>query len=582
MGRVPPVRYHASTMHTRLTLLATTLLLPVAAFAFDYTSHTAYRDVRATSPDAAAITMLTNAGVLQGYAGNFFGPTRGINRAEFLKIALRSAPASAVPSLATAPGADCFPDVHADQWFASVVCYAKDHGIVGGFADASVSSDQWLFHPDSPVLYGEALKMLTQIYGYEVHAVSGGRDWAEPFYDSAKALNVDLPITISLGSPLTRGQSARLVGAFVAQSQGKLDEFHLAESGTLPEASSSSSVSSSASSSSIPSSSSSASSAVSSSISSSASSVASLFTLPPVNHFLVVGANSDAIADGTFTPTEPSHIRNARIKIYNETTAINTLDLVTSKGDLVLSLTRRITTDQPDYKTIYEASLAPDQDFALAANVPFHVIARANVRTLTNNGSSEQLLDIRSFEITTHGDVSGDTVTRVFPIPFPKQQTSFGRIVGVANAGQQTGALTAGTNQVLAAFAFSGSVIDTKQLAINQLVFTVLQQNRSAVTHWHLTSKGGGLTVDCSTGSDGISCPLIPATMGQLPTHQPLTLELRGDVTLDPNPVNAALQVSLDQAGSPSQPGSVYWTDGSGMFRWIEGPSPVAVGTLWK
>ena len=104
-------------------LLVLGLLVPVVALALEISPATFYSDVRPSSPDAAGINLLTRAGAVQGVAVGRFAPSRPVNRAEFLKMALLSMPTDKRPLLL--PG-DCFPDVHTEDWFSEYVCTAKN------------------------------------------------------------------------------------------------------------------------------------------------------------------------------------------------------------------------------------------------------------------------------------------------------------------------------------------------------------------------------------------------------------------------------------------------------------------------
>ena len=217
-----------------MSLIAVLTALPMLASAITIQPADFYNDVRASSPEAAGINLLTRENIVRGYGSRQFGPTRVINRAEFLKVAMLSAQREYYES-----GRSCFPDVMLYDWFSAYICAARDQGVVKGFVDGK-------FHPEYTVTYGEALKMLTILFGYQSHAASG--HWAEQYYIAATERGVDLPITIELDKPLTRGQAVRLAAAFFAESKGGLMALRLAEGGVYPSSSSLSSVSSSSSS----------------------------------------------------------------------------------------------------------------------------------------------------------------------------------------------------------------------------------------------------------------------------------------------------------------------------------------------
>ncbi len=534
-------------------------VFPATALALTIQPAHLYTDVRTASPEAAGINMLSREGLVQGYQNGFFGVSRQINRAEFLKIAM-----GAVGGASEGTSGDCFPDVRS-QWFAPYVCTANAQDIVAGYSDG-------FFHPEQTVSYGEALKILDVLFGYEVSPAKGAH-WAESYYMAAVAKQTDLPVTIDLDRPLTRGLAARLLAAFLAESKGQLPVLRLAEAGQyLPESSSSSMSSSSSSMSS------------SSSVSSSSSPVAfaPLFTLPSVSHFLITGQKSDAVADIIVrSTTETAHIASVQVKLANEVLSLDTLELVNAlDGTLVAVLTKRTTTDIADYKLTYEAQIALSSQMQIPADKDVRLVLRANIRAIGNNGASEQLLQVRTFSVTLHGDTSFNTFNIPAVAPFPKHQTSFGRIVKVLRTSPASAPMASSVGAVVSAFSFSGSSVADKSLTIESLTFSVTRTGNFTASNWNLRPQGSALSVPCTISQDGltVSCLNIQS-IGGIPSATPLALELRADLALPNGVTNATLQTNLTSAGSPEQLGAVQWTDGSGHFRWIEGNGVIATGT---
>lgn len=114
-----------------------------------------------------AIEFLLSHGMVDGYGDGTFKPDNSINRAELLKILIKSV--GMAPSVQEYH--DCFSDVK-KEWFAPFICYAKEKKWVQGYADGS-------FHPSRTVNTAEALKMLVNVYGYQPMQTSS----AMPFKD---------------------------------------------------------------------------------------------------------------------------------------------------------------------------------------------------------------------------------------------------------------------------------------------------------------------------------------------------------------------------------------------------------------
>lgn len=551
------------------TLLITALLVPLTALAIEIQPADFYSDVRAGSSEAAGINLLTREGILQGYGDRHFGPSRLVNRAEFLKIAILSSPDGYEPD---GSGQGCFPDVKGDMWFAPYVCAAKAAGIVSGNANPKLPQDQWTFNPADTVTYDAALKMLILLYRHPIPDVAGD-DWAEPYYQAAVNKGVDLPIRITFDTPMTRGMAARLAGAFIAENAGKLAEYRLAEAGKYNVASSSSS--------SVSSSSSSSSSSVTSS-SSSSSSVAPLFTLPAVSHFLVVGSTTDAIASGVLRSSgESSKVQLVQVKLFNEVRSLERLELVTENGQLIASLLRRVTTDTPDYKQTFEAQVQPENQFTLPQDTDVRVVLRAVVRTVENAGFSDELLQVRTISVTTKGDATNQTINVPISGPFVKHQTSFGRLFDITRVSPATAPLVSGTGVVIGSYSFNSSAIAGKNLKLRQLVFSLAKSGSATVNNWMLVNRASGASVPCTTNEQfmTVTCLALDQAVGLMSVGTPFVLDLKATVFLGTGSQGSIVETSLATAGSPESLGSIEWTDESGIFRWVEGPSPIVTGT---
>ena len=567
-------------MHkSSLSLFGILTLVPSITFALSIEPRSYYTDVRQNSVEKAGIDLLTSEGIVQGYSANHFLPTRQINRAEFLKMIFplyvnlhnESAALYVWHDAESTIDHRCFPDVTLNDWFGKYICEAKYLGFVNGFSDG-------YFHPERTVSYGEALKMLTTMFGYTIPQFST-KEWAEPYYRAASDRGVDLPMTIRFDTSLTRGRAARLAAAFLAESEGQLVALRMAEAGQygVPQ--------SSVNSSSISSSSSSVISSRSSSSSSSSVASSALFTLPPVSHFLVVGQTSDAVASMTIKSTgETAKIVTAQVKLFNEATAISSLELVRADtGAPVATLQRKITTDTLDYKLTYEVQLPLESQVPIPADIDVPLVLRAVVRDINNAGASDQLLHVRTFTLTTRGDTTNTTYNYAAQGPFPKHQTSFGRITKVQSLLPATQALQAGTGMLIASFSVSGSSISGKSLLIEQMIFSVLQEGAVSVDQWQLNRTQSTVSAPCSINQDGtvLSC-LNVHTLGTLEKSTSNVFELRANVRVSSGQVPPRVQVHLNNPGTPEDLGSIQWTDESGHFRWIEGKNPLMQGPVLR
>lgn len=559
-------------MTHRLSLLLSLILLPTVAFALEIRPGPVFSDVRESAVESVGINLLAREGIVMGYVDGRFGPSRQVNRAEFLKIAMAS-----IDKSVGVRRQGCFPDVQ-EQWYAPFVCAAHAEGVVAGYPDG-------FFHPERPVQYDEALKILTVLfYGeFGIPEMNHPRNWADPFYEAAHEKGTDLPMVIRFDDPLTRAQAARLIAGFLAESKGELQNFRAAESGRFDLLSSSSSSSSTSSTSS--SSASSVSSSVTSSNSSSSSVAAPLFTLPLASHFLVVGTMSDAIAE-VHVPSNPEHatLFSGQVKLFSESRAIEFLELVREDGTILQTLRRRTFSSPADYALTYD-SIPSDTPATLEKDKGVRLLLRAKVRSTQNGGFSNELVQVRSVTLTTQGATSNDTKQIISTGPFPKHQTAFGKISRVSRTSPVSDTITSGTGRLISAFSFAGIGDPERPLSLTELVFTIERTGDFTVSGWSLLQLGSNRPVPCSFNdvASTVTCTRLRDSVDTIPMGSPpLILELRAAITVPAGVTNASLEASLIDPGSPENGGSISWTDGTGDFRWIEGKSPVARGTRWQ
>ncbi len=558
----------------KLLLLSLGIFLPVLVSAVTIAPADFYQDVRSSSHEAAAINLLTREGVVEGIGDRFFGPARQVNRAEFLKIAILSLPADRRPSVNLR---ECFPDVQASDWFSGTVCGAKDIGIVRGNADPTKPEEEWLFTPDAQVTYDAALKMLTLLFGYEVRSAASDEDWGQPYYIAARKRGVDLPIPIRFDTPLSRGMAARLAAAFMAENAGQLDELRMAENGEFTSASSESSSLSSSSSSSATSAS------TSTSTSTSTSSPTALFQIPTVSHLLLVGATSDAIAHGTIAPfSEEAEVTAVQVKLFQEARSLEALELVRTDGTLIARMKRRPNPDTQDYQVTYETSLAGTGIFLIPENTTTPVVLRAVVRARNNDGFSENLVQVRIISVTIRGKTTNTTYNIPLNTPFPRHQTAFGRLLPLIRTSPVSAPLQSGASKTIVSFGVDAQRVDTQTLFPMQFIFSYDRIGQLTMfSNWRLrrTDTNAEATCTMNTQELTISCANLQTILGALPSGI-LPLSLLADVQVATSTDSESFQVFLPTPGSPETLGSVWWTDGTGTFRWMEGVGALLTGTF--
>jgi hypothetical protein len=433
---------HSSSMRSRFSFSLTAVLmaLPMLASAFTIAPADFYNDVRLDSKELAGINLLTRDNIVRGYGSRQFGPTRTINRAEFLKIAILASGADYYES-----GLACFPDVRIADWYSPFVCAARDQGVVKGYQDGQ-------FHPEYVVTYGEALKMLTALFTYDVTSVPG--HWAEQYYQAAAKVRVDLPMPIDLDRPLTRGQAVRLTAAFYAQSKGQLDALRLAESGMY--ASSSSSTPSSASSS------------MSSSVSSSSSSSrVGNRPLDPIadkqvrTQFALLGEVSSVLGAAKFyLEEEPFDLTAVSVNLVSAVPSVQSLLIYDDDARYLGRATLNSSTSSTNRNYRLEI---PAGTYVLEKRQERSVYFRAQVASKDAGGLGSYNVQIANVTAEGNGGWSNRKYTKqsspsdTFPIFVTARST----ITSVVNSGQPNAALVPGTNQQIGSFTFTGRRTDS-------------------------------------------------------------------------------------------------------------------------
>lgn len=179
------------------------LLSAILVFGLSFALHAlpgsfaAFSDVDSDHPHSDAILYLQSEGMIQGYSDGTFLPDSTINRAEFMKI-ITGALLGDEPS---APAEDCFPDVPAEEWFASYVCFAAESKIVGGYPDGS-------FRPTQSIQFAEAAKIISRAWA---DIAEGEEVWYQPFVEYLEDSGA-IPLQImTLDQALSRGQMSEMI-----------------------------------------------------------------------------------------------------------------------------------------------------------------------------------------------------------------------------------------------------------------------------------------------------------------------------------------------------------------------------------
>ena len=554
------------------------LLLPLSVVARDYNAdNLPYKDAPADRSTAVAVSVLTEAEIVEGIPDGTFRPERYLNRAEFLKMVMGF--------LAKDPenvDLNCFPDVFATEWYAESVCRAKVLGIVEGNRAEGVEVSKWLFKPARTVQYVEALKMLSIIFG--VNAEDIGGEWYEKYLQKAKGIGIGLPENPNADQFLTRGEMSRLTVRYLAHSEGQLGDLIAAEAGEdfveeeeeeeevieeeeEPETETG---------------------ALEEEEEEEIDPTvydelydASQATV--VSSFIPLGEISPILASASvFSESQPLEVEAITVRFNTAQTSIESF-MVYDHDTRFLGNAYLDPTVSGGIQ--YKLSLKSENlVLPKAENYSFYV--RAVAKDHTEGGDSGDIVQIARLGVEGVGVWNNKDQTEYALGPFPIHQTARAMITKVSNGGQDNGILIAGNHMRIGSFQFksrestgSGSA----EVELTNLTINVNTGNGITLTNIWLSANDTSDEMTCSIASNIITCSSINPIFGVVPEDiLPRTLTLYADIAIASDVRSSNLQLSINDSGGVMSNGSIQWTDGEANFHWIPGDMPVARSTMFS
>lgn len=548
----------------------------VSARGYSATHVLRYSDTSKETNGAVAISTLTDMGILQGNPDGSFRPYAYLNRAEFIKIVM-----SLISEDGTDYGRNCFPDVSSDIWFATPVCRAKALGIVQGNAVAGVPKESWNFVAERNVNFAEAVKIMVELYDFPVLPQRAGEGWFVRYFEASlpvlgadsyfDLLNEDITSVENAGWPLTRWEMSRLVVDFLAYDSGELADYWQAEDGIVPSEESSSSetpIESESSSSSEP--------AFSSSSAASSVTYDSDSDVSQYSNFLQLGTPASQVlaAVSVFSDSEPLVLNSITITLNTSVSSIDSL--------LVFDETKRfLGRANLNSGSQYRLQLK-NSDIVIPHRAEYSLYLRAHLKAFQAGGVSGEQFRVSSVTVEGDGDWSNRSYTKASSDTFPDFQTSRSRILSIQNVGETKEPLTAGEDQTIGIYKFTGQKGDgAADLAITSITFQLSIVGGVTVANPKIGVQGISSKHNCTVSSSTVTCSSIPAYIGSF-EDTPVTMVLYGDVSVPADALKAALGANINQPGSVSSTGALVWSDGSTNFDWVPFSAPVVRGTYFE
>jgi len=201
-------------------------LLLFLMFSFTLPVSAAFPDVPSSHDNQAAINYLLENSIIKGYEDGNFQPSKEINRAEFLKIALESARANKIvspldpenkiwPNSANIDQSkQCFSDVPVDAWFTKYICSAKAAGMIKGYKDGS-------FKPGQTISLVEAAKIILETRQQSIAEHPNDGIWYTPYIYTLSEFNF-IPNSFKyFEQKLTRAQMAEITWRIMENKQSQ-------------------------------------------------------------------------------------------------------------------------------------------------------------------------------------------------------------------------------------------------------------------------------------------------------------------------------------------------------------------------
>jgi len=578
-----------------LVILLILLSVPVLSYGI---SDFPYSDPPSDMQILEAVEALTEDGILEGHPDGTFKDGDLLNRAEFMKIAMKLVPESQLPT----ENGNCFPDVSSDTWFSKPVCGAKKLGIVSGNAIQGIDPSKWFFEPSRPVNYAEALKIIIEIYEERnplrcfTCLVDWAGEWYYPYLLGARDMGIALE-NLDPGKLLTRGEIARLVfNMLVFEGSDNSKSVDDSETGDGSDADSE------------------------------AQSGCELIICGDGRKFESCDSKGEPLmfTGGTpcFDESAPSSEDNPSGSVYDPDTDVSTDSefLILGDASAVLGSVEVFNNSEPFDVTkitvIFTSASGLNSIEALKIYDEYgEYIGRANRDT--SEGTRHYVLNLKSGSWTLDkresryiyvrailvrgdsGGVSGETAeiedirveglgmwsnrkySQTDSDDYNSFQTALSGVTGIANAGNDQDLLTEGTGLLVGLFRFEGKRSSgTADLRVTQINFTVGTNDGVAVSNMQLGSADSNEKIDCSVSGSSAVCGSIPDYLGSF-KPSPRTIQIFADVSIPDNALRPSLQLTINNPGSAGSAGDITWTDGTSVFTWVPFGTPVVRGTYF-
>lgn len=296
------------------------------------------------------------------------------------------------------------------------------------------------------------------------------------------------------------------------------------------------------------------------------------------SQFLLLGETGPVIgAVKIFIEAEPLDVTSISVNLSAESHSVQHFLVYDDQSRL---LGRALYDPSTSSNKKYTLFLTPGS-LTVEKRADLSVYVRPVLGSKDGSGVSNEPVSISNIVVKGNGVWSSQQYTKASTETFQTFVTARSTITKIENTLPASAPLVTGAGMRIGSFTFTGRKSDASaHIDITTLRFQVGITGDLVLTNVKLRSDGVSDPFSCTNSNVEILCSGIPDILGSI-ADQPRTLTLFGDVS-GGDPVHASLQVSLNQTGTPVNPGSVSWSDGTNTFHWLGFDAPAVVGTRYS
>lgn len=314
----------------------------------------------------------------------------------------------------------------------------------------------------------------------------------------------------------------------------------------------------------------------SSSLSSRLSQTDPLNNLTVRSNFLFFGEVTPVLgAVNFFAAQEPIDVETIRVRFASDPSSIQQVRVYAEADGRLLGTSFR------DGSGKYEIAVKPGT-MLLPHRAETGIYVRALMKPADGGAAGGQIVRLERLEVEGNGVWSNSDYTVASTETFLSFETTPAAITGFSPATSLSSSVFVfGPSVTLWDYNVTARSTDNDyEVAIDSLTFRLATSSNVMISGVQLIVPGTGAETDCVVGTGILTCDNIPASVGTVDGTQ--RLRLIADIAYSGAAGDPFVQVTLQEAGTPTNAGDITWTDGSTTYDWVQFEEPVARGILYR